>query len=177
MILSPSILLPMIEDRKIISNLDKRELSNPEGAGFDLCVDSISRIFGEGSLLIETRHTSDSEIITSKNNDGIIHLEGNSSYLVTTKEKFKLENDMLAIFHPRSTLFRSGVVFQSGVAPFGYEGPMTFMIHVANSSGFTIQIGARFAHVNIHSVLGGSFAYKGQWQSGRVTTTISEKQI
>jgi dUTP pyrophosphatase len=177
MILSPSILLPIIEDREIISGLDERELSTPEGAGFDLCVKSVSRMFGAGSLLIKTRHTSDSQEISPQFDDGIIHLDGNSSYLLTTKEKFKLDNDMLAVFHPRSTLFRSGVIFQSGVAPFGYEGPMTFMIHVANPLGFTIQIGARFAHVNIITVLGGSSAYKGQWQNGRITTTVSENQI
>jgi deoxycytidine triphosphate deaminase len=179
MILSPSVLLPEIARGQLIQNLSEREIKNPEGAGFDLRVGSISRIEGPGSLLVETRETSPvCELGTNKNaSDTIIDLVGGGLYLLTTIETFSLESHMLAFFHPRSTLFRSGVVFQSGVAPYGYKGCMTFLLYVANQAGFQIQIGARFAHVNVLAVNGESSPYRGQWQHGRVTTTQIERQI
>jgi len=179
MILSPSELLPLISQGLVIKGLSQRELISPEGAGFDLCVASISEISGPGSLLIETRHTSSITPVTPVNDNetnGVLTLKPNGLYLLTTAEQFALPDDMVAIFHPRSTLFRSGVIFQSGVAPYGYEGPMTFLVYIANPHGFRLQLGARFAHVNIASVKGSSFAYRGQWQNGRITVTEDERQ-
>ena len=180
MIISPSVLLPLIHKGKLIKNLSKRELSTPEGAGFDLTVGAVYRLDGAGSLLLNTRETSRaipiiSDMVQEEKNP-VLNLCGNELYLVTTIETFSLADDMMAIFHPRSTLFRSGVIFQSGVAPFGYKGPMTFLLHVANPAGFKLQIGARFAHVNILAVEGTSFAYRGQWQAGRVVTSGVEEQ-
>lgn len=182
MILSPEKLFPLISKNQIISGLSQREIDSPEGAGFDLRVKTISEIEGPGSLLIDTRHTSKVRKLTADDcddnngNKEILELKGSGLYLVTTMETFALTDNMLAFFHPRSTLFRSGVIFQSGVAPYGYEGPMTFMLHVANPNGFRLQIGARFAHVNILEVKGASSAYRGQWQHGRITTTENERQ-
>lgn len=182
MILSPSILMPLISQEGIIENLSERELNTPEGAGFDLTVGQVNEIEGAGSLLIETRKTSNAKVIGRMNScaeDGsnpILSLTGNSLYLVSTNERFKLAENMVAFFHPRSTLFRSGVIFQSGVAPYGYEGQMIFLLYVANPAGFELQLGARFAHVNIMSVAGESFPYQGQWQDGRVIVDKMEKQ-
>jgi len=179
MILSPSRLKSFPNSDEIVSDLDIREKISPEGVGYDLRVARIENLVGSGSLLIETRHTGKTKTIgdiTVSGNE-ILKLKGGGIYLASTIEKFKLPENMAAVFHPRSTLFRSGVIFQSGVAPYGYEGPMTFLIYVANPAGFEIQLGARFAHVVIHRVSGHSSAYRGQWQGGRITTTKSERQI
>jgi deoxycytidine triphosphate deaminase len=178
MILSPKRLFPLISHDQVISGLSQRELENPEGAGYDLRVKSVNKIIGSGSLLIETRKTSEVYDLSREDDSSetILDLEPNGLYLVTTIESFTLSENMLAVFHPRSTLFRSGVIFQSGVAPYGYEGPMTFLLYIANPLGFRLQLGARFAHVNIMEVDGGSSAYRGQWQHGRVTTSDEERQ-
>jgi len=179
MILSPARLSTLSKNEELITNLDLRERLSPEGAGYDLRVNSIEEVCGSGSLLIETRHTSTINKIGMFEADGpqILTLKGQSLYLVSTVEEFKLHDNMAAVFYPRSTLFRSGVIFQSGVAPYGYEGPMTFLLYIANPAGFEVQLGARFAHVLIHRVIGKSTRYKGQWQGGRVTTNKREKQI
>jgi dUTP pyrophosphatase len=179
MIKSPHQLLDEIKLGKIIKNLDSRELNSPEGAGFDLRVNSISTIEGLGSLRIDKRRTGTANLISSIENDGnaCIHLKAGVTYLVTTIEEFELPEGLVGLFYPRSTLFRSGVVLQSSVLPFGYAGPMTFGLNVINPEGFEIQLGARFAHVIFMQVEGSVEGYRGQWQGGRIDQPNDEEQI
>lgn len=177
MIITPKTLLEMIHDGKIIKNLSNRELNSPEGVGFDLCLDKIAILeAGSGSLKIDTRRTPKVKNI-NPDTTNCFQLKPNKSYLATTIEEFELPNELAAVFYPRSTLFRSGIIFGSSVLPPGYIGPMTFTLTNNYHEKFEIEKGARFAHVVFHSVSGDVGLYKGQWQGGRISQPDDEGQI
>jgi deoxycytidine triphosphate deaminase len=176
MIYSPKSILKKIRNGEIIKHLSQREVNNPEGVGFDLQIASLSEISSDcGSLKISTRRTPSHKSI-EVNSDNCWLLEPGKTYLASTKEEFDLPIDLAAIFFPRSTLFRSGVAFYSSVLPPGYVGPMTFALINQHSQPFEIELGARFAHVVIHSVTGDIELYRGQWQGGRISQPDNEGQ-
>lgn len=177
MIYSPESLLEEIRKGNIIRNLSDRELYTPEGVGFDLRIASLAVIdSGSGSLRIGTRRTPKANTIPWDKN-GCAQLKPNSTYLVVTYEEFELPPNLAALFFPRSTLFRSGILFQSSVLPSGYIGPMTFSLTNTGYEAFEIEQGARFAHTILTSVSGSVGLYKGQWQGGRVTQPDDEEQV
>jgi deoxycytidine triphosphate deaminase len=177
MIRAPISLLDSIRKGNLILHLSQRELSNPEGIGFDL---SVSQIFliseGTGSLKRDTRRTPNA-IEVREDSNGCYILEPGEVYLVSTVEEFDLPSDLTAFFYPRSTLFRSGINFSSSVLPPGYVGPLTFSLTNNFKNPFEIEKGARFAHVVFHSVSGEVNSYKGQWQGGRTSQPKNEEQI
>ena len=172
-------LLPRVRAGELITNLAQRELDNPEGAGFDLRAGEIYQLKSSGFLNIETRRTPEVELLGrySPQTPARVLLVPREYYLVKIIEEITLDPDMVGIFHPRSTLFRSGVVLQTGVHPPGYSGAPTFGLHVAGPFSFELELGSRIAHVNILCVQGGSTPYRGQWQGGRVTTGSEERQV
>lgn len=175
MIQSPEKILKLINKEKIIRNLSTREVLSPEGVGFDLCLNSVSELSsGSGYLGIDKRRTPESQEVIST--DGVFSLLPNRVYLATTVEEFSLPSNLAASFFPRSTLFRSGIVFQSSVLPPGYDGSMTFALLNLHSELFKIEAGARFCHVVIQAVTKGARGYEGQWQKGRISQPKDEKQ-
>ncbi|MCP1651524.1 dCTP deaminase [Pseudomonas nitroreducens] len=177
MIQAPASLLSLIKEGKIIKNLSQRELDSPEGVGFDL---RIAKLFilspEEGSLKCKTRRTPDTTEVTPDRNN-CYHLKPGAVYLATTMEEFDLPRNLAAVFYPRSTLFRSGVCFESSILPPGYIGPMTFTVINNHKKEFEIEIGARFAHAVFHTTTGDADDYKGQWQGGRISQPRDEDQI
>ena len=178
MVIGLNYLLPKVNNGEIIQGLSARELKKPEGVGFDLRIDELYRITSSGYLGVEERETSKVELVgkVSANKSAIEMLPG-EYYLAKTIETVALDSDMVGVFHPRSTLFRSGVVFQSGVQPPGFKGQLTFGIYVAGPHPFYLEMGARIAHINIFRVEGDSEPYRGQWQGGRVSTDGNETQV
>lgn len=172
-------LLPRVRKGELIKNLAQRELENPEGAGFDLRAAEVYEIGSSGFLGVTERETSRATLLASYDEakPTAITLEPGKYYLVKIIEEITLDPDMLGIYHPRSTLFRSGVVLQVGVHPPGFSGAPTFGIHNAGPYPFTLEMGARIAHINIMRIEGESSAYRGQWQGGRVAATTREKQV
>lgn len=179
MVLGFDILLPRVRKGELIRNLSERELTKPEGAGFDLRAAEIYRVSSPGFLGLMERKSSDVEIIEQyvegENREVVLH--PGEAYLVKIVEEIALDDDMLGIFHPRSTLFRSGVVLQTGVHPPGYVGAPTFGLYVAGKHPFRLELGARIAHINILKIEGRSSRYRGQWQGGRVSTDDTETQV
>ncbi len=179
MILGPKLLLELVKKKKLVENLSERELTNPEGAGFDLRLGEVYAITGKAFLGETHRETPEIKLVEKyeegKNNK-IIFKPGDF-YLVKTIESFNLPENITANFKPRSTTFRSGLFLRTGnVAP-GYSGPVTFGMKNEGSVTVTIEMGARFVHVQFDEVKGGGSLYRGQWQGGRVTTTKKEKQV
>lgn len=179
MVIGLDILLERVRRGELITGLSPRELNSPEGVGFDLRVGEIYRITSPGFLGITERETSNVELIASDQGGNPVAaiLQPGEYYLSKIMEEISLDGDMVGIFHPRSTLFRSGVVLQTGVHPPGYHGAPTFGLYVAGPHAFQLEIGARIAHINILRVQGGSSLYRGQWQGGRVTTEGAERQV
>lgn len=179
MILGPKILLKLVKEKKLVENLSERELTNPEGAGFDLRLGAVYKIKGKGFLGIEERQTPESFLVAEynvKKKSKIVFKPGDF-YLVQTIESFNLPENLTANFKPRTTTFRSGLFLRTGnVAP-GYKGQVAFGMKNEGPSVVEIELGSRFVHVQFEEVKGGGSSYRGQWQGGRVSATKREKQV
>jgi deoxycytidine triphosphate deaminase len=98
-------------------------------------------------------------------------------YLVQTIESFNMPQNLTANFKPRTTTFRSGLFLRTGnVAP-GYKGQVAFGMKNEGDCTVTIEMGARFCHVQFEEVKGGGSMYRGQWQGGRVSARKRERQV
>lgn len=179
MILGPKALLKLVKTKKLVENLSERELTNPEGAGFDLRLGEVYKISGKAFLGVTERHTADIKLVKKyeegKNNK--ITLKPGDFYLVTTIESVNTPLDITINFKPRSTTFRSGLFLRTGnVAP-GYQGKLSFGLKNEGPISVTIEMGARFVHAQFEQVLGEGNQYRGQWQGGRVTAKKKEVQV
>jgi deoxycytidine triphosphate deaminase len=98
-------------------------------------------------------------------------------YLMKTIEKVNTPENILILFRPRSTLYRSGMmIFTGNVSP-GYKGELIFGIVNLGPCEIKIELGARVVHAVFFEVKGKTNLYRGQWQGGRVSTKKKEKQV
>lgn len=179
MVIGPKKLLQLVKKIKLVENLSERELTNPEGAGFDLRLGEVYEISGEAFLGIIERKTPNIKLITAHKvgKKKTITIKPGDYYLVTTIEKVNTPQNITINLKPRTTTFRSGLLLRTGnVAP-GYCGKLTFALKNEGPITVTMEMGCRFVHAQFSWVDGGGNLYRGQWQGGRVTTKRKEKQI
>lgn len=180
MILGPKLLLQLVKKKKLVEGLADRELTTPEGAGFDLRVGGLYKLDGGKAFLGETeRETPKMKLVTSyeKGKSKKITIKPGEFYIATTIEKVNTPLDITINFKPRTTTFRSGLFLRTGnVAP-GYCGKLSFALVNEGPMPVTLEMGCRIVHAQFEWVDGGGTQYKGQWQGGRVTTSRREKQI
>lgn len=196
MILGPKLLLKLVKEKKLVEGLSERELTNPEGAGFDLRLGEIYKISGSAFLGVLERKTANVKLVAKYEGENQlvgkirgrekkrqakfpnkVTIKPGEFYLVTTVESFNVPNNLTVNFKPRTTTFRSGLFLRTGnVAP-GYKGPVTFGLKNEGPIPVTIEMGARFVHAQFEEVKGGGSLYRGQWQGGRVTAKKREKQV
>ena len=172
-------ILELVRKKKLVENLAKRELENPEGAGFDLRIGELYKIEGHGFLGVNERETPKMELM-ARYEEGKIHkveLYPRTYYALKTVEEVNMPENVLALATPRSTLFRSGVYIFGGQVPPGYKGGLTMGIYNFRDVPFELEMGARVIHIMFFQVEGGSNLYRGQWQGGRVTTDKKEQQV
>lgn len=179
MILGPEILLKLVKTKKLVENLSERELTNPEGAGFDFRLGEVYKISGKSFLGVTERQTADIELVEKyvEGETRSFTWEPGDFYLVKTIETVNMPEDLSANITPRSTLFRSGLYLRTGNCPPGYSGGWTFALKNEGTVPVTIEMGARIAHAQFMQVLGGGNMYRGQWQGGRVSATKKETQV
>lgn len=179
MILGVSELLRLVREKKLVENLAERELTNPEGAGFDLRIGALYQVKGKGFLGVEERETPAMEEIVSYSSEETrsVVLEPNVYYVMKTIERVNTPNDIAILFRSRSTLYRSGVALFTGNVSPGYVGELNFGIMNLRIEPFTLEMGARVCHAIFYQVVGETAAYRGQWQGGRTTTDGKEKQV
>jgi len=179
LILGVKKLLELVRKKRLVENLSERELKNPEGAGFDLRIGELYQVLGKGFLGIEERKTPEIKLIAKydKKKPKKIILQPRTYYLMKTIEKLNLPENLLALFTPRSTLYRSGVYIFGGQTAPGYRGELTTGIYNFRNEKFELEMGARVLHIMFFEVKGKSSLYRGQWQGGRITTKKKEKQI
>ncbi len=179
MILGPKALLQLVKDQKLVEGLSERELTNPEGTGFDLRLGEVYKISGKAFLGETHRQTPDIEsvMVYNKKKKQAIEIEPGDFFLVKTIEKINLPIDLSAVILPRTTTFRSGLFLRTGPIQPGYSGELTFGLKNEGPITVEIEMGARFVHVIFHEINGEGSKYRGQWQGGRVTTTKKEKQV
>lgn len=180
MILGVEKILQLVKEKKLVENLSERELSNPEGAGFDFRIGELYEFKSEKSFLgVGERQTAEVESIAKydpENKTSFIFKPG-KYYLMKTVEKVNTPEDILILFRPRSTIFRSGMmIFTGNVSP-GYKGELTFGIMNLGQIEVEIEMGSRVVHTMFYQVEGKTNLYRGQWQGGRVTTDKKEKQV
>jgi len=180
MILGPKKLLFLVKEKKLVTNLSERELTNPEGAGFDLRLGEVYEISGGRAFLgVTERETPDVKLLASWKNKSPkkFVFKPNGFYLVSTIEEVNLPENITCNMKPRTTTFRSGLFLRTGnVAP-GYSGKLTFAIKNEGPLPVTVELGARIVHAQFIWLDGEGSVYRGQWQGGRVTTKRREKQV
>lgn len=177
MILGPKELLKLVKTKKLVEGLSKRELENPEGAGFDLRLGEVFKISGTALLGETHRKTPDIKSVAVFGKDKKIKIKPGDFFLVKTIEKINLPVSLSAIILPRTTTFRSGLFLRTGPIQPGYSGELTFGLKNEGPVTVEIEMGARFVHVIFHEIKGGGSKYRGQWQGGRVSATKKEKQV
>ncbi len=179
MTLGPKELLKLVKKIKLVENLSERELTNPEGAGFDLRLGEVYKISGKAFLGITERHTAEITLVKKyeENNVSKVVIKPGEFYLIKTIEDVNMPDNLTASITPRSTTYRSGLMIRTGNVPPGYSGGLTFGLTNAGPVTVTIEMGARIVHIQFHEVMGKGNMYRGQWQGGRVSTTKKEKQV
>ncbi len=179
MILGPKRLLSLVKTKKLVENLSQRELTNPEGAGFDLRLGEVYKISGKSFLGETERKTANIKRIVQyqKGKKNKIVIKPNEFYLVKTIESVNMPQNITASITPRSTTYRSGIFIRSGNVPTGYQGGLIFGLKNEGLIPVTIEMGARIVHIQFHEVKGGGSIYRGQWQGGRVTAKKKETQV
>lgn len=177
MIVSPKKLLQLVKTKKLVEGLSERELTNPEGAGFDLRLGEVYKISGKAFLGETHRQTPDIESVAVFGKHKSIKIKPGDFFLVKTVEKINLPINLSAVILPRTTTFRSGLFLRTGPVQPGYEGELTFGLKNEGPITVEIEMGARFAHVLFHEIKGVGSKYRGQWQGGRVSATKREKQV
>lgn len=176
-VLGVDLLLDLVKDQKLVSNLAQRELTNPEGAGFDIRVGEVYRVIGESFLGVTERHTPESVKIAEIGKDKDFTLNPGDYVLVKTMEDFNVPSDLTMHTFPRSTLHRSGILLLATQTAPGYNGPLVFGLKNLGDCTVRIELGARIAHVQFLQVAGKANDYRGQWKGGRVTHTKTETQV
>jgi len=179
MILGPAELLKLVIEKQLVENLSERELTNPEGAGFDLRLGEVYKISGEAFLGETERKTPEIELVAKYDAAKKQHfvIRPGDFYLVKTIEKVNTPLDITINFKPRTTTFRSGIFIRTGNCAPGYKGGLTFALKNEGPVPVTFELGARIVHAQFEIVLGEGSQYRGQWQGGRVTTEGSETQV
>ncbi len=179
MVLGPKLLLELVKKKKLVEGLSERELTNPEGAGFDLRLGEAYKITGKAFLGITERHTADIVPVTKyvRNRKSSIKIKPGEFYLVKTIESVNMPDNLTASITPRSTTYRSGLFLRTGNVPPGYCGGLIFGLKNEGPITVEIEMGARFVHIQFSEVAGGGNMYRGQWQGGRVTAKKREKQV
>lgn len=186
MTLGPKTLLQLVKRIKLVDGLSERELTNPEGAGFDLRLGEIYKIKGKSFLGVTERHTAEIKLIAKfqetsnkKQTDSKsqITIKPGDFFLVKTVESVNMPNNLTASITPRSTTYRSGLFIRTGNVPPGYCGGLTFGLKNEGPVPVTIEMGARIVHIQFQEVKGIGNMYRGQWQGGRVTAKKREKQV
>jgi len=170
----------LVKTISLVENLSSRELENPEGAGFDLRVGTISIFTGDEKALltVDKRKTLPSKVIADvARGDQILNIESGQYVLATTMERVNIPDFLVGIIRPRSTLYRSGIILSSGQVNPGYIGELTFGFYNASPYTFSLEMGARIAHILFGCVEGEAVSYRGQWQDGRISTESIETQI
>ena len=177
--IGPKKLLELVKTVKLVENLSKRELENPEGAGFDIRFGEVYRINGKGFLGIEERETPKSKLVDAYKEGAKKKLTVNPGnyFLVKSIEKVNMPDDLVGHVFPRSTLFRSGLLLLVTQISPGYKGGLTFGLANIGPSTISLELGSRIAQVQFAKVEGGGTKYRGQWMGGRVSTEKKEKQV
>lgn len=177
-----------VKTQKLVENLGKRELENPEGVGFDLRLGAVHKII-EGGAYIEVdgeeglgkRKGVKTKIIAEfkegQKSQKEIKIMPGKYYLVETFEMINTPDDLMPMLYPRSSLFRAGLLLLNTKTDPGYCGKLVMGLRNLSDFPVKFQMGARIANIVFHKIEGKTVKYRGQNQGGRVTAQKAERQV
>src|SRR3954468_20348099 len=98
MILGPQKLLQLVKKEKLVENLSERELTNPEGAGFDLRLGEVYKITGDAFLGEIERKTPDITLVATYDpkKTSSITIKPGDFYLMKTIESVNVPESLTA---------------------------------------------------------------------------------
>ncbi len=174
-----------IKKHGLIKNLGKRELENPEGVGIDLRLGSVHKIIKGGAFIemdgvelgkrlgVETKLVA--QFVEGKVQEVVI--KPGQYFLVQTYEEINTPLDLMPLLHPRTSLFRSGLLLLNSKTDPGYVGKLTMGLTNLSPFPVKLQLGARICNIIFHKIEGKTVKYRGQHQGGRVSPKKTERQV
>ncbi|KAF1826598.1 putative dUTPase [Dissoconium aciculare CBS 342.82] len=147
---------------------DIRQASQQQPCGVDLTLRWISRWHSAAIIDFDNSRRQGARttrLSFDEANDSISLPRG--PYLVDFNETVTIPRDCMALVHPRSSLWRSGVGIQAGVVDSGYEGAMRAMMEVDNEHGVTLYRNAKLAQIVFEQMDEEVEGYSGIYQGSR----------
>ncbi len=143
MILSDKTIKQMLKSGELVIDPIKEESIQPA---------SVDCYLGNHFLVVDHNHmdmiTMDSEIKYREVECDQITIPANSFLLATTKEYFKLPNNIMAMVEGRSSIGRTGLFIQNaGLVDPGFEGNITLELYNANSLPIKLKSGRRICQL------------------------------
>lgn len=188
MVLGIDEVLKRVKKDKLIGNLGKRDLKNPEGVGIDLRLGSVHKIIKGGAFIeadgeaslgkrkgVETKLVA--EFLESEEIQKEILVKPGQYYLVQTVEEINTPSDLMPLVHTRTSLFRAGILLLNSKTDPGYKGKLTMGLTNLSPFAVKLQLGARICNIVFHKIKGSTINYRGQHQGGRVSPHKAERQV
>ncbi|OGE31418.1 hypothetical protein A3C59_02145 [Candidatus Daviesbacteria bacterium RIFCSPHIGHO2_02_FULL_36_13] len=186
-------ILRRVKKEKLIENLGKRELENPEGVGVDLRLGSVHRIVSGGAFIEADPSTGSGQVVLGKRK-GVktelvaefkprakkqkeIVINPGDYLLVSCFEKLNTPKDLMPVVFPRTSLFRAGLLLLNSKTDPGYKGTLTMGLKNLSEFDVKLQMGARICNIVFFKIEGKTVSYRGQHQGGRISPSDVEQQV
>lgn len=180
--------LKRVKKEKLVENLGKKELKNPEGVGVDLRLGAVYQIIEGGAFIeadgedglgkrkgVKTRLIA--QFNSSKRKQEEVVIKPGDYYLVSTLEKINTPKDLMPVVFPRTSLFRAGLLLLNSKTDPGYKGTLTMGLKNLSQFDVKLQMGARICNIVFYGIKGQAVGYRGQHQGGRVSPEKEERQV
>lgn len=161
MILGREKINELVKEKKLLDCFDTGCLG---GAGYDLRINRIYRLKSGGFIGVKDRKTPDVEELAFEK----YTLKPDEYVLIETVEKVNMPSDVAARILPRSSLFRCGCSLITALVDPGYRGVLIMGLKNLSEFDFVVERGARVAQIVFEDVCGGTKAYDGRYQGGKV---------
>ncbi|MBI4035828.1 hypothetical protein HY383_02680 [Candidatus Daviesbacteria bacterium] len=177
-----------IKKDRLIDNLGKRELENPEGVGVDLRLGAVYKITSGGAFIeadgkagLGKRKGVQTEVLAEfssrKRKQEEVVIKPGDYYLVSTLEIINTPKDLMPVLFPRTSLFRAGLLLLNSKTDPGYKGALTMGLKNLSEFDVKLQMGARICNIVFYKIEGQTIGYRGQHQGGRVSPHEEEQQV
>ena len=148
MIMSDCDLTKLLESGQLIIDPLSKDTIQQNGIDFKIGNEIGERTRNAAEKIIDSKSTEDiknSFLVTENESDFI--LSPLQHYLLTTKERIRMPDNLMGFCGLRSTFARLGFVSPMTVIDAGFEGTLTIGIFYGGNSPIKVSIGTRFLHV------------------------------
>jgi len=142
-------------------------------AGIDLTVGSVSvlkyesskkyGLFKDAKVLPKQEQLESDSVLLGKSIKEVYTLKPNESYIFTTNEKIKIQDDAGQFYLPRSSLLRAAIDVRTAFGDPGFNGHLSFLVLNHSSEPFLIEKGSRFAQLIDMAVADVTTQYDGDY--------------